>query len=140
AGVLVRVLTNSLVATDVAAVHAGYVKRRKDMLKAGASLWEMRGVAEEEGEIGSGGSGGSGSGGSAPFGSSGTSLHAKTFSVDGKRIFIGSFNFDPRSAKLNTELGFIIESPRMAREIESSFDEDIPNSAYEVRLSDEGSV
>ena len=146
-GIQVRVLTNSLVATDVAAVHAGYVKRRKDMLKAGVELWEMRGEPDEGGGSGSGsgGSGGSGSGsgsggGSAPFGSSGSSLHAKTFSVDGKRVFVGSFNFDPRSALLNTELGFIIESPKMAMEIESSFDKDIPNSAYEVRLSDQGSV
>src|SRR5690554_7978048 len=53
---------------------------------------------------------------------------------------LGSFNFDPRSAKLNTELGFIIESPKMAMDIETSFDEDIPNSAYEVLLSDEDSV
>src|SRR5690554_7267080 len=52
---------------------------------------------------------------------------------------LGSFNFDPRSAKLNTELGFMIESPKMAMEIEASFDEDIPNSAYEVLLSDEDS-
>lgn len=137
-GVQVRVLTNSLDATDVAAVHAGYVKRRKDLLEAGVELWEMRGAGDEGG--GSGNGGGSGSGGSAPFGSSGSSLHAKTFSVDGKRVFVGSFNFDPRSALLNTELGFIIESPKMAREIEASFDKDIPNSAYEVRLADEGSV
>lgn len=131
-GIRVRVLTNSLAATDVAAVHAGYAKRRKDLLKAGITLWEMRRVSDA--------AGGSGSGGSAPFGSSGSSLHAKTFAVDGKRIFVGSFNFDPRSAQLNTELGFIIESPKMAREIEASFDEDIPESSYEVMLSDRGSV
>ena len=135
-GIKVRVLTNSLDATDVAAVHAGYVKRREDLLKAGIELWEMRAVSEEEGGSGSG----SGSGGSAPFGSSGSSLHAKTFSVDGKRVFVGSFNFDPRSAELNTELGFTIESPKMAREIEVSFDKDIPGRAYEVRLSDQGPV
>ncbi|MYN14204.1 phospholipase D family protein [Pusillimonas sp. TS35] len=131
-GVRVRVLTNSLAATDVAAVHAGYAKRRKDLLEANIVLWEMRPV--------SGASGGSGSGGSAPFGSSGSSLHAKTFAVDGKRIFVGSFNFDPRSARFNTELGFIIESPKMAREIETSFDDAIPKSSYEVLLSDKGSV
>ena len=136
-GVRVRVLTNSLAATDVAVVHAGYAKRRKDLLKAGVILWEMRPVEEDEAASGSGSGG---SGGSAPFGSSGSSLHAKTFAVDGKRVFVGSFNFDPRSARFNTELGFVIESPKMAHEIESAFDEDIPESSYEVKLADQGAV
>jgi hypothetical protein len=46
-----------------------------------------------------------------------SSLHAKTFSVDRERVFIGSFHFDPRSAELNTELGFVIHSPALAKEI-----------------------
>src|SRR5690606_39538178 len=124
-GVRVRVLTNSLDATDVAVVHAGYVKHREDLLAAGIQLWEMQGGGNGGGGLGLGsGSGGkisagsSGGGGSAPFGSSGSSLHAKTFAVDEKRVFVGSLNFDPRSTIFNTELGFIIESPRMAREIE----------------------
>ena len=73
-----------------------------------------------------------------PSGSSSSSLHAKTFSVDRARIFIGSFHFDPRSAELNTELGFVIDSPALAREIENAFSR-ISASAYEVRLSDDGS-
>ena len=44
-------------------------------------------------------------------------LHAKTFAVDGARIFVGSFNFDPRSAQLNTEMGFVIDSPALAVQI-----------------------
>ena len=74
------------------------------------------------------------------MGSSGSSLHAKTFAVDGKRIFVGSFNFDPRSARFNTELGFVIESPAMARDIAAAFDSEIPRNAYSVRLSEEGGV
>lgn len=146
-GVRVRVLTNSLDATDVAVVHAGYVKHREDLLAAGIQLWEMQGGGNGGGGLGLGsGSGGkisagsSGGGGSAPFGSSGSSLHAKTFAVDEKRVFVGSLNFDPRSTIFNTELGFIIESPRMAREIEVAFNKDIPDTAYEVKLSESGSV
>src|SRR3954468_5074802 len=87
-GVKVRVLTNSLAATDVSAVHAGYAKYREDLLRGGVRLYELKPTAYP---------GGSGIGGSD------ASLHAKTFAVDRSRIFVGSFNFDPRSARLNTE-------------------------------------
>ncbi|PJI52351.1 hypothetical protein CTI14_43725, partial [Methylobacterium radiotolerans] len=75
-----------------------------------------------------------------PFGSSGSSLHAKTFAVDGERVFVGSFNFDPRSARLNTELGFVIDSPALARGIENAFDKELPRTAYRVRLDDMGKL
>lgn len=129
-GVRLRILTNSLEATDVVAVHSGYAKRRKDLLEAGVILYEMRRLAplvERDG-------------GSGPFGSSGSSLHAKTFAVDRSRLFVGSFNFDPRSARLNTELGFVIDSPVLAQQIESMFDERIATLAYEVRLTEEGDL
>jgi len=127
-GVKVRILTNSLDATDVTAVHAGYAKRRKGLLKAGIRLFEMRRVLPETERNKSVG----------PFGNSGSSLHAKTFAVDGERVFVGSFNFDQRSANINTELGFVIESPAIARQIEAEFDYKIPANTYEVRLSEEG--
>jgi len=129
-GVKIRVLTNSLDATDVAAVHAGYAKRRKDLLEAGILLYEMRRLSPEKDHKENLG----------PFGSSGSSLHAKTFAVDRSRVFVGSFNFDPRSADLNTELGFVIESPSMAGAIEEAFDTSIPANSYEVRLSESGKL
>jgi putative cardiolipin synthase len=58
--------------------------------------------------------------------------------VDHSRVFIGSFNFDPRSARLNTEMGFVIDSPALAQRIETAFDTRIPETAYEVRLSQNG--
>ena len=75
-----------------------------------------------------------------PLGSSGSSLHAKTFAVDGQRIFVGSFNFDPRSARLNTELGFIIDSPRLASQISTAFTRDVPATAYRALLDERGKV
>ena len=75
---------------------------------------------------------------SGPFGSSRSSLHAKTFAIDRKRLFVGSFNFDPRSANLNTELGFVIESPALAEELTRRFDAGAARSAYAVHLSDSG--
>ena len=72
------------------------------------------------------------------LGSSGSSLHAKTFSVDSQYVFVGSFNFDPRSAHLNTELGFVIDSPLLARRIRKAFDEEIPEQAFRVGLTEQG--
>jgi putative cardiolipin synthase len=126
-GVRVRVLTNSLAATDVAAVHAGYVKRRCELLRAGVHLYEFRpsNRQREDDEL--------------RLGSSGSvQLHAKTFALDRERIFVGSFNFDPRSARLNTEMGLVIESPSLASRLSTAFDDQVPKSAYEVRLTADG--
>jgi len=127
-GVRVRILTNALEATDVAAVHSGYAKHRKALLAAGVELFEMRRESQAVKPREKAG----------PFGSSGSSLHAKTFAVDGEQIFVGSFNFDPRSVQLNTELGFVIHSPVFARRLETVFDQDIRQHAYQVQLSDDG--
>jgi putative cardiolipin synthase len=134
-GVQVTVLTNALEATDVAVVHAGYAKYRKALLKAGVRLYELRRSAGHSDKRKT-----PHRAGTLLGGSSATSLHAKTFSVDHVRVFVGSFNFDPRSAQLNTELGFIIEDPVMAHEIDATFDTVVPASAYEVRLSDDGQL
>ena len=73
-------------------------------------------------------------------GSSASSLHAKTFAVDRQRVVVGSFNFDPRSARLNTEMGFIIDSPRLAEAMAEAFASAIPELAYEVRLAPDGKL
>lgn len=127
-GVRLRILTNSLEATDVAAVQAGYARRRVPLLEAGVRLYELE--RRNSSNVPS----------SGPWGSSGSSLHAKTFAVDGRALFVGSFNFDPRSALLNTELGFVIESPELAGQLSALFDGPIPRVAYEVQLTPEGHV
>ncbi len=121
-GIVVRMLTNSLEATDVVAVHAGYSKRRPAMLRAGIQLFELRkeGAVDEVAK------------GVRRFGSSGSSLHAKTFAVDGARVFVGSFNFDPRSMLLNTEMGLLIESAAMAEALHSAFDQGLTEIAWRV--------
>ena len=131
-GVQVRVLTNSLAATDVSPVYAGYVKYREALLRAGIRLYELKRSAQRAGEreeeqprLG---------------GSSGASLHAKTFAVDRQRIFIGSFNFDPRSARLNTENGVVVESAELAGRLSALFDGALADTAYELRLSPAGDI
>ena len=123
-GVDVTVLTNSLQATDVAAVHSGYVKYRKPLLKAGVELYELKpnhAVPKTKDR--------------GLTGSSATSLHAKTFIVDEKRVFIGSFNLDPRSARLNTEMGVVLESQQIAGMMRRTLVTTTPDYAYKVTLN-----
>jgi putative cardiolipin synthase len=119
-GVKVRVLTNSLAATDVAPVYAGYVKYREALLRGGVHVFELKRESHDRPKAKLGAS-------------SGASLHAKTFAVDRARIFIGSFNLDPRSARLNTEMGVVLESGALATRLSAAFDSGLPH-AYEVRL------
>ena len=130
-GVKVQILTNSLESTDVVPVHAGYAKRRKALLEAGVVLYEVKRSSLEPTKTQVGG---------GSKGVSGSSLHAKTFSLDDQLIFIGSFNFDQRSAKLNTEMGFLIESPELAAELAETFQTEIPARAYQVRLASDGKL
>jgi putative cardiolipin synthase len=60
--------------------------------------------------------------------------------VDGRLAFVGSFNFDPRSAALNTEMGFVLDSPRLAEAIHAAFDDTVPQAAWAVRLDRDGQL
>jgi putative cardiolipin synthase len=122
-GVRVRVLTNSLAATDVSAVHAGYARYREPLLRAGVRLYELKPSAQKTPN---------------PGASSDASLHAKTFAVDRARIFVGSFNLDPRSARLNTEMGIVMDSAHLAGTLSQALDRDLAQVAYEVRLGEDG--
>jgi putative cardiolipin synthase len=127
-GVKVRILTNSLSSSDESAVHVGYAKRRLDLLRAGVKLFELKPTAGREPPEGMAKTGSSSSSG----------LHAKTFAVDRTRIFVGSFNFDQRSALLNTEMGLVIDSSALAQWLARIFDAVVPKAAYEVRLAPDG--
>jgi putative cardiolipin synthase len=122
-GVRVRILTNSFAGNDVAVVHSGYAKYRKDLLRLGVELHELKpslaAAPEKEREH---------------FGSSGASLHAKAFIIDREQVFVGSLNLDPRSVDLNTELGIIVESPGLADELARQF-EGLLQPVYSYRLS-----
>ena len=127
-GTDVRILTNAMNTTDVLMVHAGYTKYRRELLEAGISLYELklRGDMSPEADLQI-----------LPFGLSGASLHAKTFAVDGERVFIGSFNFDPRSAMLNCEMGFLIDSSTLAAESNQRFDDHLETVSYRPQLTPE---
>ncbi|TNL13362.1 hypothetical protein CYD30_03790 [Kosakonia cowanii] len=131
-GVKIAILTNSLAANDVTVVHAGYARWRKKLLRHGIELYELKPTRGE-----------------APIhpvhdrgltGNSGSSLHAKTFSIDGEKVFIGSFNFDPRSAVLNTEMGFVIDSETLAKQIHHRFLRSQKDITWQLRLDRFGRI
>lgn len=120
-GVDVRVLTNALAATDVPVVHAGYQRWRRPLLQHGVQLFELKPGGDARGR--------------ELIGSSGASLHTKAFVVDGARGFVGSFNFDPRSAQLNTEMGVVFDDAALAAELMRLFERGAaPAAAWRVAL------
>ena len=127
-GRAVRVLTNAMDTTDVLMVHAGYARYRRALLSAGVELFEMnlRGAGPRSVQA---------TPRIAPLGLSGGSLHAKTFAIDDRLVFVGSFNFDPRSALLNCEMGFVIESPTLAERVHAAFDQQIPAVSYRPEIT-----
>ncbi len=124
-GVRISVLTNSLAATDVVAVHGAYAGYRRPLLKLGVALYELRPeLTPARGSL---------------FGSKGASLHTKAFTVDCEIAFVGSFNFDPRSRSLNTEMGVIVHDRELACQIDRHFREQTgPDASYAVTLRDGG--
>ena len=133
-GIQVRVLTNSFKANDVALVHAFYGKYRKDLLKNGVELYEFLPALPEEvqninnQEI-------SKKSKVSIKGLSRSSLHAKLMALDDKQVFIGSFNFDPRSANLNTEIGVILNSKPLANAVHKTMDANLKKYAYKLVLN-----
>lgn len=137
-GVRIRVLTNSFAATDVGFVHTGYAPCRPALLKAGVCLFEM--PAPDDKPKTARKFVRTKSANARALRDGGRSLHAKTIGIDGEQVYVGSANFDPRSAHLNTEMGLLIESPKLARELSHSFDRDIAENVYCLSLGSDGGV
>ena len=126
-GVAVKILTNSFAATDVRIANSAYARYRKDLLRAGVELYELKPSLNEQ---------------SMPTQeehsksakSAKSSLHAKTYVSDGHRLLIGSMNLDPRSSALNTEMGLVIDSETLGANIRDRFLSQLPDAAYRVEL------
>ena len=126
-GAQVGVVTNSLAANDVVAVHGGYANYRKPLLRGGVKLYEtMPQRAQAESSL---------------FGSSGASLHTKAFVVDDRLGFIGSFNLDPRSIDLNTEMGVLFDDPALGVALRDEYLRLAgPDKSYWVYLDSDGDL
>ena len=130
-GIDIKILTNSFDATDVTAVHSGYIQWRPSLLRAGVKIYELKSTASEEKRENKLWKARS---------QSSTSLHAKTFAVDDYQVFIGSYNVDPRSANINTEMGVIINDDQLATQLHGALSDNLLNQAYEVKLLDNGKL
>ncbi len=121
--VRVTIITNSYKSNNHSLVHAGYASQRKAILRTGATLHEAKfsGVFDETKRWG--------------IADSGATLHSKLFFLDEDTVFVGSFNFDPRSANLNTELGVVIYSEEVAKIALEGLEEKLNASTYEVQLT-----
>lgn len=125
-GVDIRISTNSLAATDNIQAFSGYRKQRRKILKAGIKVFEFRPdpairqeLIERYPTLEQ----------SSPI----FALHAKTMVVDSETLFIGTFNFDPRSANLNTEVGVLIHNPRLAQQVEEAIRRDMrPENSWDA--------
>jgi putative cardiolipin synthase len=125
-GVRVRISTNSLASTDNIQAFSGYQGQREDLLEAGVELFEFMDepsirkqlidryprIADDD-----------------PI----FAIHAKSMVIDGKIVFIGTFNLDPRSANLNTEVGILVESRKLARQVTESIERDMaPGNSWQT--------
>lgn len=127
-GIRTRLVTNSLEATDVPVVHSAWMGYRDRLVREGVEVRELRARPDRP----------EGASLLQLLTGSQSSLHAKTFAIDQERIFIGSFNFDPRSASLNTEMGFLIESPQIATSLSRALDQ--TEIYYEVTEGPDGAI
>ena len=117
----IRILTNSLAATDVIAVHGAYAKYRRALVAAGISLFELKPEPKRHR--------------ASLFGSRTASLHTKAFLIDGEQGFVGSFNLDPRSHSINTEMGLLFRCPHIVQQLRAMFEAQMnPEMSYQLIL------
>ena len=127
----VRILTNSLSSTDVIAVHTGYRRYRETLIKGGVELYEFKAIDDKHPKQRL-------FGGTAP---ANASLHAKMYIVDRKDLLIGSFNLDPRSESLNTEIALLVHSAEIAAPALKMFNDAVSSGAsYRLQLDKSGNL
>jgi putative cardiolipin synthase len=130
-GVRVRLLTNSLMSNNHLTAHSGYMKYRKAILETGTELHELRADAalrehfkahERDDEVPAG-------------------IHTKSFVLDGEQALIGSFNFDPRSRDLNSEIGLVVSNREFAQQVVAQMNRDFdPENSYRLYLNEQGKL
>lgn len=127
-GIRQRLLTNSLATNNVLAAHAGYAKYRPDLIRNGVELYELRPDANSVKKKWS-----------LLAKRSSATLHTKACVIDREIVAIGSFNLDPRSTALNTEIVILVESAELAGQVKAFMDEGVnPENSYRVLLERDG--
>ena len=129
-GVEVRIVTNSLAATDNLQAFSGYSKQRRAILKAGIKVFEFKPdpaikweLIERYPRLEQ----------DAPI----FAIHAKSLVIDSATFYVGTFNLDPRSANLNTEVGILLHNPQLAGRVETSIERDmLPENSWNPAKDD----
>ncbi|MDH3787804.1 MAG: phospholipase D family protein [Xanthomonadales bacterium] len=130
-GVRVRLLTNSLMSNNHLTAHSGYMKYRKAILEAGAELHELRADAALRDHFRA-----NRKNSEVPAG-----IHTKSFVIDGQQALIGSFNFDPRSRDLNSEIGLVVSNREFAHQVVEQMNRDFhPENSYRLFLNENGKL
>jgi len=130
-GVRVRMLTNSLSSHDVPAVNSHYEPYRDDFINAGVDLWELRSDPAIKNDIVD----------VQPVSSEFTGLHSKVAVADRRYVFIGSMNLDPRSGRINTEMGAMVDSPELAEDLARLIERNMSGeNAWHVQMDENGDV
>lgn len=129
-GVKVRISTNSLLSTDNLQAFSGYSNQRDDLLDLGIEIYEFKPHPHiqqelmERYEIVEA---------NAPV----YAIHAKTLVIDGQQLYVGTFNLDPRSANLNTEVGVIINNVDLAQRVKAQIDRDmLPANSWQSAVDE----
>ena len=129
-GVTVRINTSSLASTDNLQAFSGYRNQRRRLLEMGLQIYEYKPDPEVQHKL-------MRRSAAAPGKAPVFSLHAKTLVIDSKTLYIGTFNFDPRSENLNTEVGAIIHDEALARAVEASIESDMsPANSWDAAKDD----
>jgi putative cardiolipin synthase len=126
-GVRIVILTNSLASNNHVPVHSAYARYRRDVIRAGAELYEARANAARELQ---------GSEDAPDV----LTLHTKGILIDRKQLFVGSLNLDPRSIEINAEMGLLIDSEEMVGSMTEDMDEGLVSLCYRVRENNKGKL
>ena len=128
-GVSIKINTNSLSSSDNLPAYSGYSSQVDKLLEAGVELYEYRHDARRRQDLVKRYTQYKDK--DLPI----FSLHAKTMVVDDNTVFIGTFNLDPRSENLNTEVGVIARDPDLARAVKREIEIDMEQgNSWNVRL------
>ena len=129
-GVEIRLLTNSIRSNNHLTAHSAYRNHVRELIDIGTTLHEVRVDARDRAVYMQ-----------TPVLEKNLALHAKVMIIDGRQVFIGSANFDPRSLYINTEMGFIVDSPELSRVVLDAVQRDFHlENSWGLRLSDDGAV
>ena len=129
-GVRVRILTNSIGSNNHLSAHSAYRNHINTLLESGAELHEVRTDARDRDRYML-----------SPIDRKMLALHAKALIIDHDKVFVGSANLDPRSLRINTEMGFLIVSDQFNQKLRNALEDDFSGAnAWRLKLQEDSSV